>query len=62
MCCVLDWVNLDFEEDEESDVVRVEFMVLVMVRMSKLVMIGGVKWELNGWIEVRVNVFEELGV
>ncbi|XP_033142212.1 mitogen-activated protein kinase kinase kinase 18 [Brassica rapa] len=59
--CVLDWVNSDFEEDEESDVSRVESTVSAMARMSKLATTGGVKWESNGWIEVRANAFEESG-
>ncbi|KAF3545637.1 hypothetical protein DY000_02001573 [Brassica cretica] len=59
--CVLDWVNSDFEEDEVSDVSRVEPMVSAMARMSKLATSGGVKWESNGWVEVRANAFEESG-
>ncbi|CAA7038019.1 unnamed protein product [Microthlaspi erraticum] len=51
--CVLDWDNSDFEEEEESDVSRIESTVSTMARMSKLATAGGANWESNGWIEVR---------
>ncbi|KAJ4907407.1 mitogen-activated protein kinase kinase kinase 14 [Raphanus sativus] len=57
--CVLDWVNSDFEEDEESDVTSDESMVSAMARMSELATSGGAEWESSGWIEVRANDFEE---
>ncbi|KAL0710448.1 hypothetical protein Bca4012_017426 [Brassica carinata] len=59
--CVLDWVNSDFEEDEESDVSSDESTVSAMARMGKLATIGGAKWESNGWIEVRADAYEESG-
>ncbi|WZZ50194.1 hypothetical protein YC2023_050301 [Brassica napus] len=60
--CVLDWVNSEFEEEEESDELRVESMVSAMARISKLATIGGEAiWESNGWTEVRGNASEESG-
>ncbi|CAN6834674.1 unnamed protein product [Brassica oleracea] len=60
--CVLDWVNSEFEEEEQSDELRVESMVSAMARISKLATIGGEAiWESNGWTEVRGNASEESG-
>ncbi|CAN7104458.1 unnamed protein product [Brassica rapa subsp. narinosa] len=60
--CVLDWVNSEFEEEEEIDELRVESMVSAMARISKLATIGGEAiWESNGWTEVRGNASEESG-
>ncbi|KAL0897323.1 hypothetical protein Bca101_081284 [Brassica carinata] len=57
--CVLDWVNSEFEEEEEeSDVSR--DTVSAMARMSKLATTGGAIWESDGWIEVRSDASEEL--
>ncbi|AEC08338.1 mitogen-activated protein kinase kinase kinase 14 [Arabidopsis thaliana] len=51
--CVLDWVNSEFDEEEESDEWRPESMVSAMARISKLAITGGANWESNGWTEVR---------
>ncbi|KAL0863585.1 hypothetical protein Bca101_042703 [Brassica carinata] len=60
--CVLDWVNSEFEEEEEFDESRVESMVSAMARISKLATTTGETiWESNGWTEVRGNVSEESG-
>ncbi|KAF8045471.1 hypothetical protein N665_4855s0001 [Sinapis alba] len=56
--CVLDWVNSEFEEEEESDVSR--DTVSAMARISRLATKGGVTWESNDWIEVRRDASEEL--
>lgn len=51
--CVLDWVNSEFDEEEESNEWRPESLVSAMARISKLAMTGGANWESNGWTEVR---------
>ncbi|KAF8068506.1 hypothetical protein N665_1148s0022 [Sinapis alba] len=57
--CVLDWVNSEFEEEEEIDVSRVESIVSAVARISKLATTGEAIWESNGWTEVRGNASEE---
>ncbi|EOA27057.1 hypothetical protein CARUB_v10023152mg [Capsella rubella] len=56
--CVLDWVNSEFDEEEEeeqSDEWSLESMVPAMARIRKLASTGGALWESNGWTEVRAN-------
>ncbi|KAJ0230226.1 Mitogen-activated protein kinase kinase kinase 14 [Hirschfeldia incana] len=59
--CVLDWVNSEFEEEEEIGEPRDEPMVSAVARISKLATTGGAVWESNGWTEVRGNASEESG-
>ncbi|EFH55504.1 MAPKKK14 [Arabidopsis lyrata subsp. lyrata] len=56
--CVLDWVNSEFDEEEESNEWRPESLVSAMARISKLAMTEGANWESNGWTEVR-DTYEE---
>ncbi|KAJ0260056.1 Mitogen-activated protein kinase kinase kinase 14 [Hirschfeldia incana] len=57
--CVLDWVNSEFEEEEEESDVSID-TVSAMARMSKLAAREGATWESHGWIEVRSDASDEL--
>ncbi|KAK3206567.1 hypothetical protein Dsin_020613 [Dipteronia sinensis] len=53
--CVLDWVNSDFEfEEEEDDDVHFErFEESAKIRIGKLAGSSGANWESDGWVAVR---------
>ncbi|CAA7026347.1 unnamed protein product [Microthlaspi erraticum] len=66
--CVLDWVNseFEFEDEEEEEVGRSGWVSEVettaaMARICKLATTGGAIWESDGWVEVRSNASEGEG-
>ncbi|XP_010521956.1 PREDICTED: mitogen-activated protein kinase kinase kinase NPK1-like [Tarenaya hassleriana] len=61
--CVLDWVNSDFEEDDEEEETGSisEPGASVMARICKLATTGGANGESDGWVAVRCHASEEEG-
>ncbi|KAI9195825.1 hypothetical protein LWI28_018458 [Acer negundo] len=51
--CVLDWVNSDFEEEEEEDIHFDRFEESAKIRIGKLAGSSGANWESDGWVAVR---------
>ncbi|KAK2643550.1 hypothetical protein Ddye_025313 [Dipteronia dyeriana] len=53
--CVLDWVNSDFEfeEEEEGDIHFERLEESAKIRIGKLAGSSGADWESDGWVAVR---------
>ncbi|KAK1586872.1 hypothetical protein Q3G72_007040 [Acer saccharum] len=51
--CVLDWVNSDFEFEEEEDIHFERFEESAKIRIGKLAGSSGANWESDGWVVVR---------
>ncbi|KAJ7964217.1 Mitogen-activated protein kinase kinase kinase, partial [Quillaja saponaria] len=51
--CVLDWINSGFEEEEEEDEIGFDFENSAKERIGKLASSLEVKWESEGWVEIR---------
>lgn len=59
--CVLDWVNSEFEDEEEEDFESSEQALSAKGRIGKLSSESGANWESNGWTVVRSSSTSEEG-